>query len=275
MGLWRSVLALIVLMGAALAEAARTGEILAVEGERIRFHAGEIALETGEELRVVNSHGGSNVFIKVVSVDGAQAVGEIERVVIRPFESFERIRPGHLVLLEPDRASLLGFGFQLGANTSAEVAGYRGQYNLGMWAGGSFREGLWWLLRLHADDMGEVSSIKHRRSSYMAGLGYEVGAWRFEGHLGLIDSMTMIEDQGAVGRVDPVTGRTINALGVANDNEFGGMIVVSRRFELRSIDRSRPVGWSISPTFSYGNTFASTPYGAVTSVAVALDFWAD
>lgn len=275
MGLFMTAVVFIVLLGANAAEASRKGEILAVEGERIRFHAGEIALETGEELRVVNSRGGSNVFIKVVSVDGAEAVGEIDRVVIRPFESFEKIRPGHMVRLEVDRADLLGFGFQLGANTSAEVAGYRGQYNLGMWAGGSFRERWWWMLRLHADDMGEVSAIKHRRSSYMAGLGYELGPWRFEGHLGLIDSMTMIEDQGAVGRVDPVTGKTISALGVANDNEFGGMIVISRRFDLREIDRSSPVGWSISPTVSYGNTFASTPYGAVTSVAVALDFWAD
>lgn len=258
-----------------IAEAAKTGEITAVDGDKIHFHIGDIPVEPGENLRVWDSRGEANITITVLSVDGQEAVGEITHLLIRPFGTLERIRPGHIVRLEANRSGAKGFGFQLGANTSQEVAGYRGQYSLGLWAGGAFHDRWWWLLRWHADDMGEVAAIKHRRSSYMAGLGYELNSWRFEGHLGLIDSMTMVDDGAAIGRADPVTGKTVMDVGVQNDNEFAGMLVVSYRFDLRRIDRNRFVGWSLSPTFSYGNTFASTPYGAVTSAAVSLEFWTE
>lgn len=273
--MWR-FLFLLFLTSTALA--AETGEITEVSRDGvIRFFLGDVVVLTGERLRVLDSHGQSDRFVEVTKVDPPYAEAKFDSMVIHPYETFEPLKPGQRVKLTVEQTDLKAGSFFVGANTAPHTGAFGGtNWFLGISVRGYLAKHCLWQVNLQADSFGkDAAGTEVRRSSYLVGAGYEWMSFDLFAHIGLIDTMTIVKNTGAVPSVDPFTGVNYGANTTTHETKAGFMLELARPFMLSPVSRTSKIGWSVSPRVSYGNTFSRSPYHGIFSYGAGVDLWFD
>ena len=262
---------------AARAHAESLGEIVSVTDEGIiSFYIGDIRdIKPDEELRIVDSVGQSNVFIKVRSAIPPYAEAEVSRVQITPFGFIEQIHPGQIVKVAVENKNLKSFGFMGGASFAPTSGNFGGtNYFVGLSVAGFFTQDYFWSLRLQADSLGNDGfGTEKRRSAYMFGAGYSRNQFNAFAHLGIVDTMT-INDNQTHESYDPFTGTT-TVSGVQHGDDFGYQLSASYSYFLKRVSRNDKFGWSLAPIVSYTDVFKSTPYKGYFSVGLEIAGWFD
>lgn len=256
------------------------GEILSVSAQGVvRFYVERTSIQSGELLTAKNRRGQAFAELRVTRVAPPFAEAVIESVWMRPFEPFEPLQVGHTVRLATSPKKQKFFSFVLGANQSEKVEEFGGRNSfLGLVIGWHFTEQWLWLLQLQADTLGTNSlGIEKRRGAYMLGLGYSLKGFMMGGQIGLIDTMTIAKDstQTFTG-VDPFSGVPYSTVsGVAHANDWGFLLSLRYSVYIKEMTRNNRMGWSLSPSISYANTFRPTPYGSYISAGISVDLWTD
>lgn len=251
------------------------GQVIEVNHKEglVTFFKGDLQVSQGEELLVKGSGGGVHL-VRVTFVEGEKATAEIIGARMVYGGMIRRIEIGDQVRLEISRKDEFFFDFYLGSTNARPEFGYPGSgFALGMGTGGFFTEILTWDLRLQADSWGKDSfGVEKRRSSYMLGLGYNPGSFRLKGHIGVIDTMTILSEEKNPAYTDPYTGKAYSKEGVNHDDQFGFLLMAGYQYDLSEMNRTKRHKWYLLPQATYSDVFGSSVYEAHWTVGLSLGF---